>query len=107
MSFSHSWHIHRNRQVELLSEKLVGQLINVVIENIETQVYVDSVINQQTLHHMSSELIFHCKKQVNDTEVIKIEIWLFIYAGKYRLFQPNKDKTFIILEGDELKKIVT
>ena len=99
MSFSDTWHRNRNRQKEVLSQKLVGKSINVLIEDTETLVYVNSIINQNTLHHYSSELLFHYGGP-------PIEVWLFIYSGKYKLFQPHTNQSFTILEGAELKKLL-
>ena len=120
MSFSDTWHRNRNRQIEVLSQKLVGKSINVLIEDTETLVYVNSIINQNTLHHYSSELLFHLgdspqgdpnnAEQSNERRLLgnppAIEVWLFIYSGKYKLFQPHTNQSFTILEGDELKKLL-
>src|SRR5260221_9256262 len=106
MSFSHSFLSERKRQIENLSKTLVGQRIKVIVDNTETLLFVTSIINRNLFHHYSSELLFECQRERSDTTIVEVELWFFAYAGKYRLFQPLKNRSFDVLGEDELRQII-
>lgn len=100
--FSNSLLSQRKRQIENLSTNLINKRIKALIDNEECELTVIKVIDMDTFHHLSSELRLHCKKRLSDESVIVIELWLFIYAGKSKLFQPHMSKSFDVLVGNEL-----
>ena len=104
MFMSRIFQLKRKNHIECLSEKMVNRQIKAKVDEKECDLTIMKIIDKDVLHHLSSELDAECKT-TNDKK-ITIKLWLFIFSGKYKLFQPFEGGSFEILSGDALKELV-
>jgi len=106
MSFSQFFISKRKQQIKQLSQYLVGKSITAIVDATETHLSIINIIDRDTFHHYSSELLCECKID-NSNTLVKVELWFFAHAGKYKLFQPHVDGSFDIMTDDQVKEIFT